>query len=96
MNSRQRRKARRQQFGKAKPLLIRNWAELAQVPPSKTHRLEIDEHNGWIPEIGNEDRLGIYLSTHTFYGSTHERSTQKLRRCGFNVTIANWDEETAG
>jgi hypothetical protein len=47
--------------------------------------------NGWIIEKGNEHALPHYLSTHTFYGSKHECSTQLLRRCGFNVTVANWD-----
>lgn len=72
---------------------IRTWADLAQVPESKTHRLKIDVQccNGWIEEKGNEEALGHYLSTHTFYGSKHEYSTALLRKCGFNVTIANWD-----
>jgi hypothetical protein len=35
--------------------------------------------------------MGHYLSTHTFYGSQHQRSTQLLRECGWNVTCANWD-----
>lgn len=73
--------------------LVRNWAELAEIAESETHYLEINVRrcNGWIREKGNEDALGHYLSTHTFYGLNHKGSTAILRRCGFNVTIANWD-----
>lgn len=72
---------------------VRGWADLAEVPESETHRLEIDVKNcnGWIREKGNEDALGYYLSTHTFYGSKYRYSTALLRKCGFNVTVANWD-----
>lgn len=42
-------------------------------------------------KTGIELITGHYLSTHTFYGSNHKRSTILLRQCGFNVTIANWD-----
>ena len=96
MNSHQRRKARRKgitQF-KEPPKLIRNWEELAQVPDSETHRLDIDVNNGcgWCYAKDKSETFGCYLSTHTFYGSTHERSTQNLRKRGFNVTIDNWDK----
>lgn len=94
MNAHQRRKLQRQSFGSQQPRFIEDWKELAQVPDSETHRLEIDVEgcNGWIKEKGNEGALGNYLSTHTFYGSKHEYSTRLLRRCGFNVTCANWDD----
>ena len=36
-------------------------------------------------------KYGTYLSTHTFYGGTHEFSTELLQKCGFNVVLANWD-----
>lgn len=75
---------------------VRHWADLAAVPESKTHVLEIDveECNGWIHEKGADPhKLGIYLSTHTFYGSTYAESTRILQRCGFNVELANWDAE---
>ena len=78
------------------PRLISTWAELATVEESATHRLEIDIEgcNGWIHRKGSPDgEMGRYLSTHTFYGSTYAASTERLRRCGFDVTIANWDAE---
>ena len=77
------------------PRLIRNWADLAEVPDSETHHLEIEvEHcNGWIHEKGGDpDKLGDYLSTHTFYGSRYTHYTELLQKRGFNVQLANWDE----
>ena len=73
--------------------VVRHWADLAELPESETHRLEINvaNCNGWIKDKRNPEEMGHYLSTHTFYGSTHERSTQLLRECGWNVTVANWD-----
>lgn len=73
--------------------LVRHWRDLAEVPESETHRLEINvEHcNGWIHDKRDPEAFGYYLSTHTFYGSKHEYSTALLRKCGFNVTCANWD-----
>ena len=76
------------------PRLIQDWAELATVPESDTHRLNIDVEgcNGWIDRKGADEReMGIYLSTHSFYGSTHADSTRRLQSCGFNVQLANWD-----
>ena len=75
------------------PRFVRGWADLAEVPESETHYLEINVKrcNGWIREKGNEDALCHYLSTHTFYGLNHKGSTAILRKCGFNVTVANWD-----
>jgi hypothetical protein len=94
MNSHQRRKQFRRlsSTGEA-PTLIPDWEALSKVPPSPTHYLEIEvEHcNGWIHAYSEPDRLGRYLSTHTFYGSNYRRSTRLLRSCGFNVRLANWD-----
>ena len=99
MNSAQRRRFRRAQerssrIHGADPVLIRNWTELAQVPESDTHRLEIDIKNGcgWIKRKDGKRWFGGYLSTHTFYGPSHHRSTLRLRECGFNITIDNWDK----
>jgi len=74
-------------------VLVRHWYDLAEVHESETHRLKIDvaRSNGWIKKKGNEEAPGHYLSTHTFYGSTHAESTRLLRKCGFNVTVQNWD-----
>jgi hypothetical protein len=97
MNARQRRKSWRRIERTTKSgsqhLLVRHWADLAEVPESETHRLEIEVENcnGWIKDKRNPDALGHYLSTHTFYGSNYKRSTILLRQCGFNVTCANWD-----
>lgn len=38
----------------------------------------------------------IYLSTHTFYGKTHEYSTMILQEHGFDIEIDNWDKEIIG
>lgn len=99
MNAHQRRKFLRRHCHTpgSQCLLIRNWKDLAKVPDSKTHRLVIDVRNcnGWIKKKDNPEALGHYLSTHTFYGSTHKRSTWILRKCGFNVTLTNWDDPNA-
>lgn len=73
--------------------IINNWIELAEVPESKTHRLEItpEDGNGWIRPKNDTNGVGEYLSTHTFYGKNHEYSTKLLQKCGFNVTLANLD-----
>lgn len=76
---------------------IANWLELAEVPDSETHSLDItpEDGNGWIiPKVDNGEILGgkEYLSTHTFYGKTHEYSTKLLQSCGFDVQLKNWDE----
>lgn len=82
----------------SKPTLIKDWTELAKVPESDTHYLEIHEYNGWIhkkqqtkSEKESHEDLE-YLSTHTFYGLEYQRSTKRLQACGFNVQLANWDE----
>jgi len=76
------------------PTFVRHFADLAALPESETHRIEIDEdwYSGWIIDKRNPShRYGHYLSTHTFYSSEHKHSTELLRSCGFNVTCANWD-----
>ena len=102
MNAHQRRKSRRR-FDRttesgSQHRFVRHWADLATVPDSDTHHLEIDVEgcNGWIHEKGGDpDRLGHYLSTHTFYGTNYKHSTRLLRQCGFPVTLANWDMPNA-
>ena len=77
------------------PKLIKTWDELRECT-SETHVLEIEDCNGWIrPKVKNEETYWediYYLSTRTFYGGTHERSTKILQECGFDVEIANWDD----
>lgn len=97
MNSHQRRKLNRKrlrELSSSDHLLIKDWEELAKVPASKTHFLEIDVEGcfGWIKSKENSGKFWPYLSTHTFYGSNHKRSTYVLRKYGFNVTIDNWDK----
>lgn len=100
MNAQQRRKTWRRKLGasslKGEPILIRHWGELANVPDSETHRLEIDVGDccGWIcrRDTPRVDDGGHYLSTHTFYGPNYQGSTLLLRRYGFNVTLDNWDK----
>ena len=92
---------------KTKRLFIRNWEELSKIPnESKTHILKIDLDRccGWLyaknkkqyntqlsfmRQIQNQD---VYLSTHTFYNTQYKHSSKKLRACGFNVELANWDK----
>lgn len=83
-----------------KPKFIRNWKELAEVPESDTHYLEIGDHNGWIhkksPSDDEPHRWPEYLSTHTFYGNQYQQSTKRLQACGFNVQLADWDAKVMG
>lgn len=69
---------------------IDNWEELADVEPSETHYLKIEDGCGWIinKETGECDE---YLSTHTFYGSQFQFSSMLLQKYGFSVDLANWD-----
>jgi len=92
MNSHQRRKLRRKLF-KNGPTLVKDWKELAEIPPSDTHYLEIsvEDGNGYIKKKNSEEFLCDYLSTHTFYGSNYLRSTRRLQAAGFNVVLENWD-----
>ena len=75
---------------------IKNWEELKDVE-SPTHIIEIDENGGcgWITAKEDDGtwKSKHYLSTHTFYGETHEYSTKILQECGFNIILANWDKE---
>lgn len=101
MNAHQRRKQRRKtdiSVATGTPHYhIKDWADLAKVPESATHFLEIDvdDCNGWIKQKDSPLYLGHYLSTHTFYGTNYKNSIQLLRKCGFNVTLANWDAPTS-
>lgn len=81
-----------------KPKLIKTWKELAELPPSKTHRIDIDTgYSGWVCSLDETDKRPLYLSTHTFYGKgQHKFSTKLLQSCGFNVEIDNWDAEQEG
>lgn len=75
--------------------LISGWDELSRVPPSKTHKLEIDvnEGSGWIVPLKDDPTFedSYYLSTHSFYGKTYKQTNALLRKCGFDVQVTNWD-----
>ena len=87
-------------------MLIKNWEELSKIPnESDTHILTVDVERGigqlrskhpktYDEKLTFMDQikyLDVYLSTHTFYGSQYERSTEILKACGFDVEIDNWD-----
>lgn len=78
---------------------IKNWKELAQVPPNDKYKIVVDENDccGWIRPIQETEETKrdyfkhhIYLSTHTFYSSQYEDSTKLLKLFGFDVELANW------
>lgn len=85
------------------PKLIRNWEELAQVPPNDKFKIVVDLECGcgWIrPIVETEEtkndkyfKTHKYLSTHTFYGKTYEYSTEVLQKFGFDIELENWDKE---
>lgn len=74
---------------------VRHWGDLGKLPPSNTHYLEIhvEACHGRIRPKADDEALGDYLSTHTFYGSNHQHSTKLMRKRGFNVTMENWDKQ---
>lgn len=82
--------------------LIRNWKELAEIPPNDKYKIEVDKKYGcsaWILPLEETEETKenyfehhVYLSTHTFYGRTYEYSTKMLQKYGFNVEIDNWDK----
>lgn len=80
----------------SEPKLISSWEELKECT-SETHILEIDLRYccGWVkPKVKSSDEdyfeNNVYLSTHTFYGSQYQKSTEILQRFGFNVQLKNW------
>lgn len=90
-------------WGLREPKLIKTWEELFALPPSEKYMIvDLDGHgcNGWIVPIEETDETEenyfdhhVYLSTHTFYGSCYQRSTEILQKYGFNVEIDNWDKK---
>lgn len=72
--------------------LIRNWDELSKEV-SETHYLEIEDGCGYIYSKTDEEEYS-YLSTHSFYGSSHIMYTNMLIRCGFKVMLDNWDKNS--
>lgn len=81
---------------KKNPVYIFTWESLAQVPPSKTHKLMIDVKyaNGWIVSL-DEETYVEYLSTHTFYHQeTCDYFNKIFEDCGFNIKIMKPKEMT--
>jgi len=77
--------------------LINNWIELAEVPESETHKLQIDwvgdiRATGWIVDKVT-NKFEHYLSTHTFYGNSFKDYTKLLNEHGFDIELKNWDEK---
>lgn len=81
--------------------LISTWDELDGLESEK-YKVEVDKYfcNGWIvPKVETEETEEnyfdhhVYLSTHTFYGTQYEYSTEVLQKFGFDVEIDNWDKE---
>ena len=85
------------------PKLIKTWRDLHNCK-SPTHYIEpssffSDRHRyigGHVyakdKTLREKEKYPYYLSTHTFYGSEHEKSTKELQKRGFNVIIDNWDK----
>lgn len=81
--------------------LIKNWDELFECESEK-YKIEpyCDGCSGWIvPKVETDETERdwfdhhVYLSTHTFYGSSYKDSTQLLQKFGFDVEIDNWDKD---
>ncbi len=81
--------------------LIKNWEELAQVPPNDKFKIVVDleRGNGWIRPIEKIKETSdyyfnnVYLHTHLFYGNWYQDSTRILQEHGFDIEIDNWDKE---
>jgi len=77
-----------------KPKIIKSWEDLAQLPDSATHRLQIKDWCGWVisKEVPPKGRKHQYLSSHSFYKSHYKQTTQKLRDCGFDITLVGSED----
>lgn len=78
-----------------KQYFIRDWEDLAKVVNmSDSHDIVMKEYSAWIkPKIRDTRSHGHYLSTHTFYGGSYKRYNKMLTDSGFNVQLANWDDD---
>ena len=83
--------------------LIKHWEELVGLESEK-YEIIVERKYGscgaWIvPKVETKEteenywEHHIYLSTHTFYGSTYKWSTETLQKFGFDVEIDNWDKK---
>lgn len=81
----------------SEPKLVSTWEELTGCK-SDTHVLviDLDGGSGWVrpkdKSIQHEEHYknDCYLSTHTFYGSSYQRSTKILQECGFHIQLKSW------
>lgn len=90
-------------------MLVRDWKELSEVPnkESATHILEVDVEKccGWLMSkfpkrtkrklsyMRQIKHIDVYLSTHTFYGTSYEHYNKMFRACGFDIQVDNWDKD---
>ena len=80
-----------------KPKIIKSWEELAQLPDSTTHRIQVKDSCAWVISMqkpfGGEDKgKGYqYLSSYSFDKSQNKQATQILKNCGFNVRLLRTD-----
>lgn len=73
--------------------LIKNWSELDGLE-NDNYKIEVDLYLGCgFIKAKDPDENDIYLTTHTFYGSSYEGSTQLLQEHGFDVELVSWDKE---
>lgn len=91
------------------PKLIKDWNDLVDLESENYKiELDYfeddvdhtDPHSGWIkPKVETKETEDnyyghhYYLSTHTFYGSQYQESTEVLQKFGFDVEIDNWDKD---
>ena len=87
--------------------LIKNWDELAKVPPTNGYKIELEKVLDfdnyccwWIKPIEETEETQknyfdhhVYLSTHTFYGGHYKYYTKELQSFGFDIELDNWDKE---
>jgi hypothetical protein len=82
---------------------IKDWNDLVGLE-SENYKLEIDTDMGngrIVPKVETEETLRdygkhhMYLSTHTFYGSSYKDYTEVLQSFGFDVELNNWDKRRA-
>lgn len=77
---------------------IKDWNDLAKLPPSATHYIDVvhtdtgeDEYgydSYWISPFDKITGNEYYLSTHTFYGvEVTDEYNELLKKCGFNAKI---------
>lgn len=72
--------------------LIKNWKELAKVPDSETHRIEVENYSGWILNK-TTGKAEEYLSTHTFYKKSGRAGSSIFKNYGFDIEIISQEDQ---